>query len=29
MEQAFWWWHQSGEWLAYCLDTNRDPDALD
>jgi len=29
MEQSFWWWHQSGEWLQYCLDTCRDPDDMD
>ena len=29
MEQSFGWWHLTGGWLEYCMDTGRDPDDWD
>ena len=29
MEQSFGWWHLTGGWLEYCMDTGRDPDDRD
>lgn len=29
IEQAFGWWHLTGGWLEYCMDTGRDPDDRD
>jgi len=29
MQQSFDWWHLTGGWLEYCMDTCRDPDDRD
>ena len=29
MEQSFGWWHLTGGWLEYCMDTCRDPEDRD